>query len=101
MRKMNKNHMLIAMDIEKYFRALKSIYDREYLFEVGGKGKSFDQIKDEPKSYLAIDDIETIVPYCASAILIIFCSSDTWAYSIPLPCCSCCLEASFPKVTYD
>jgi predicted AAA+ superfamily ATPase len=32
--------------------------NREYLFEVGGKGKSFDQIKDEPKSYLAIDDIE-------------------------------------------
>ena len=26
---MNKNHMLIAMDIEKYLRALKSIYDKK------------------------------------------------------------------------
>lgn len=33
--------------------------EREFLFEVGGKGKNFDQIKDEPKSFLAIDDIET------------------------------------------
>ena len=33
--------------------------NREYLFEVGGKGKSFEQIKDEPKSYLVIGDIET------------------------------------------
>ena len=33
--------------------------DRKYLFEVGGKGKNFDQIKDEPQSFLAVDDIET------------------------------------------
>ena len=33
--------------------------DRKYLFEVGGKGKNFDQIKDEPNSFLAIDEIET------------------------------------------
>lgn len=33
--------------------------NREYLFEVGGKNKTFEQIKDEPKSFLAIDDIET------------------------------------------
>ena len=33
--------------------------DRKYLFEVGGKGKNFDQIKDEPHSFLAVDDIET------------------------------------------
>ena len=33
--------------------------NREYLFEVGGKGKTFEQIKDEPKSYLAVGDIET------------------------------------------
>ncbi len=32
--------------------------DRNYLFEVGGKGKTFDQIKDEPNSFLAVDDIE-------------------------------------------
>lgn len=30
----------------------------KYLFEVGGKGKTFDQIKDQPDSYLAVDDIE-------------------------------------------
>mgnify|MGYP007022114120 CR=1 FL=1 len=28
------------------------------LFEVGGQGKKFDQIKDIPNSYLAIDDTE-------------------------------------------
>ena len=33
--------------------------DGKYLFEVGGKDKSFEQIKDIPDSYLAIDDIET------------------------------------------
>jgi len=33
--------------------------NRKYLFEVGGKGKSFDQIKDEPNSFLAVDDVET------------------------------------------
>ena len=29
-----------------------------YTFEVGGKGKTFEQIKDVPNSYLAVDDIE-------------------------------------------
>jgi len=33
--------------------------NKEYLFEVGGKSKTFEQIKDEPKSFLAIDDVET------------------------------------------
>ena len=32
--------------------------NQRYLFEVGGKGKSFTQIKDIPDSYLAIDDEE-------------------------------------------
>ncbi len=32
--------------------------DGKYLFEVGGKDKSFDQIKDIPESFLAIDDVE-------------------------------------------
>ena len=31
----------------------------KYLFEVGGEGKSFEQIADIPNSYLAIDGIET------------------------------------------
>ncbi|GAP71785.1 AAA ATPase [Candidatus Symbiothrix dinenymphae] len=34
------------------------LVDGKMLFEVGGKGKSFVQIKDIPDSYLAIDDIE-------------------------------------------
>ena len=34
------------------------IVDGKYLFEVGGKDKSFDQIKDIPDSFLAIDDVE-------------------------------------------
>jgi hypothetical protein len=33
--------------------------DNTYLFEVGGKGKTFEQIKDLPSSYLAVDGIET------------------------------------------
>ena len=32
--------------------------DGKYLFEVGGAGKTFDQIKDETDSYLAVDDTE-------------------------------------------
>ena len=35
------------------------IVDEKYLFEVGGKDKSFNQIKDVPNSFLAIDDVET------------------------------------------
>ena len=32
--------------------------DGSHLFEVGGRRKSFDQIKDIPDSYLAVDDLE-------------------------------------------
>ncbi|MBQ9473092.1 MAG: ATP-binding protein [Bacteroidales bacterium] len=35
------------------------LIDHKYLFEVGGKSKTFEQIKDIPNSYLAIDGIET------------------------------------------
>lgn len=34
------------------------LVDGTHLFEVGGKGKTFDQIKDAPNSYLAVDDTE-------------------------------------------
>lgn len=34
------------------------VVDSKYLFEVGGKDKSFNQIKDIPDSFLAIDDVE-------------------------------------------
>ena len=32
--------------------------DEKYLFEVGGPGKSFEQIKDIDNSFLAIDGVE-------------------------------------------
>ena len=32
---------------------------QKYLFEVGGHKKTFEQIKDLPDSFLAVDDIET------------------------------------------
>lgn len=32
--------------------------DGKCLFEVGGKGKAFDQIKEVPDRYLAVDDVE-------------------------------------------
>lgn len=34
------------------------LVEKNYLFEVGGKSKTFDQIKDMDNSFLAIDDIE-------------------------------------------
>lgn len=34
------------------------IVNEQYLFEVGGKTKTFEQIKDIPDSFLAIDDVE-------------------------------------------
>ena len=41
-----------------YPKAGDFLVDRKYLFEVGGKGKTFDQIKDVPDSYLAVDNTE-------------------------------------------
>lgn len=34
------------------------IIDNRYLFEIGGKGKGFAQIRDIPDSFIAADDIE-------------------------------------------
>ena len=34
------------------------LVDHQHLFKVGGKSKTFEQIKDIPNSYLAVDDIE-------------------------------------------
>jgi predicted AAA+ superfamily ATPase len=34
------------------------LVDGKYLFEVGGKNKTFEQIKDLPDSFLAVDDVE-------------------------------------------
>ena len=41
-----------------YPKAGDFLVDGRYLFEVGGKGKTFTQIKDIPDSYLAVDDTE-------------------------------------------
>lgn len=35
------------------------LVDGKYLFEVGGKSKTFEQIHDIPDSFLAVDDTET------------------------------------------
>ena len=35
------------------------LVDGRYLFEVGGAGKGFSQIKDLPDSFVAADDVET------------------------------------------
>ena len=43
----------------RYPKSGDFLVDRKYLFEVGGKGKTFDQIKDIPDSYLAVDNTET------------------------------------------
>ena len=42
----------------RYPKSGDFMIDRKYLFEVGGKGKNFDQIKDIPNSYLAVDNTE-------------------------------------------
>ena len=34
------------------------VIDGKSLFEIGGRGKGFDQIKDIPESYVVSDDIE-------------------------------------------
>jgi len=34
------------------------LVDGKYLFEIGGKNKSYSQIEDLPDSYIAADDIE-------------------------------------------
>lgn len=34
------------------------LVDEKYLFEVGGNDKTFEQIKDEPNSFLAVDNLE-------------------------------------------
>lgn len=52
-------NQLSAVTDVTYPRKGDFLVDHKYLFEVGGKNKTFDQIKDIPDSYLAIDDIET------------------------------------------
>ena len=51
------SQMVVAHDVKMPQKGDFLVND-QYLFEVGGKGKTFDQIKDLPQSYLAVDDTE-------------------------------------------
>ena len=48
----------LVEDVPTYPNKGDSLIDGKWLFEIGGEKKSFEQIKDMPKSYLAVDDIE-------------------------------------------
>ena len=49
--------MTVGHDVKTPQKGVFLVNDR-YLFEVGGKSKTFDQIKDVPDSFLAIDETE-------------------------------------------
>lgn len=51
------NQMAVAHDVKASKKGDFMVDDR-YLFEVGGKNKTFDQIKDIPDSFLAVDETE-------------------------------------------
>lgn len=53
------NQLYAAGHTVVYPRHGDFLVDGRYLFEVGGAGKGFSQIKDIPDSYIAADDIET------------------------------------------
>lgn len=40
------------------YEKLEGLSFREYTFEIGGKNKTFDQIKDIPNSFVVTDDVE-------------------------------------------
>ena len=42
----------------RYHKQGDFLIDNKFLFEVGGKNKTFEQIADVPNSYLAVDDTE-------------------------------------------
>ncbi len=52
------NQLRAAGHTVTYPRMGDFLVDDQYLFEVGGKGKSFQQIQDVPDSFLAVDDTE-------------------------------------------
>ncbi|MBQ6684436.1 MAG: AAA family ATPase [Bacteroidales bacterium] len=52
-------NQLSAVGRVSYPRKGDFLVNHKYLFEVGGKNKTFDQIKDFHDSFLAIDDVET------------------------------------------
>ncbi|MBR5970770.1 MAG: ATP-binding protein [Lachnospiraceae bacterium] len=52
------NQLLAAGHSAHYPKEGDFLIDGRYLFEVGGRNKSFEQIKDLPDSFLAVDDTE-------------------------------------------
>lgn len=50
--------MLSQSHMVNYPKQGDLLVDQKYLFEIGGRGKGFDQIKDIPNSFVAADDIE-------------------------------------------
>lgn len=52
------NQLQLLFDV-RYPKTGDFFVDNKYLFEVGGTSKTFDQIKDIPQSYLAIDGVES------------------------------------------
>ena len=52
------NNQIQAVREVSYPKRGDFLVDDKFLFEVGGPRKSFEQIKDEPCSFLAIDGIE-------------------------------------------
>lgn len=53
------NNQLAATSQVNYPKQGDFLINHKYLFEVGGRKKSFEQIKDIPDSFLAVDSIET------------------------------------------
>jgi len=51
------NQMQLLFDV-RYPKQGDFLVDNKYLFEVGGPNKTYDQIKNIPQSYLAVDGIE-------------------------------------------
>ena len=52
------NNQLSVRNTTQFPSRGDSLVDGRHLFEIGGEGKTFEQIKDVPDSYLAVDGIE-------------------------------------------
>jgi hypothetical protein len=50
--------MMGSLHVLHYLDRGDFLVDEKYVFEIGGKNKSFEQIKDLPYSYILSDDIE-------------------------------------------
>ena len=52
------NNQLSVCNTTQFPSRGDSLVNGKHLFEIGGEKKSFDQVKDLPDSYLAVDGIE-------------------------------------------